>query len=77
MTKQEEPQKFRAEVAGIRESVWSKNGVEYDTEKEAKDWLDVLAQRWMGYDLSRVVPVDTPIEQRVDLEKDIIYQNFR
>ena len=77
MTKQDDIKKFRAEVAGIRESVWSKNGKEYDTEKEAKDWLDVLAHRWMGYDLSRVVTTDTPTNQPIDLEKDIIYQNFR
>lgn len=77
MAKQEDKKKFRAEIAGIRESVWTKNQLEYDTEKEVKDWLDGLAHRWTGYDLSRVVSTDTPIGQPIDLEKDIIYQNFR
>jgi hypothetical protein len=69
--------KFRAEVTGKGENVWSNNAVEYDTEEEAKKWLDGLSNRWFGYDMSRVVPTTTPPRQPVDMEKDILYQNFR
>lgn len=68
--------KYRAEVTGIREDVWSSNGLEYDNPEEAKKWLDNLSQRWFGYDMSRVVPVDTPARQKVSPE-DELYQNFR
>jgi hypothetical protein len=76
----EQPQsgvKYRAEVTGIGENVWSGNAMEYDTEQEAKEWLDGLSGRWFGYDMSRVVPVTTPRGQKVDLVNDVIYQNFR
>lgn len=69
--------KFRAEVTGIRENVWSSNGVEFETADLAKKWLDDLSMRWFGYDLGRVVTIDTPKGQRVDLATDDIYQNFR
>jgi len=75
-----EPQqgvKYRAEVTGIRENVWSTNAMEYDTEEEAKEWLKGLAGRWFGYDMSRVVPTTTPTNQPVDMQNDVIYQNFR
>lgn len=71
------PVKFRAEVTGKGENVWSNNAIEYNTEEEAKKWLDGLADRWFGYDMSRVVPVTTPPRQPVDMEKDVLYQNFR
>ena len=70
-------EKYRAEVTGTRENSWSGNAMEYDTEQEAKDWLDGLRSRWFGYDMGRVVPVSTPRNQPVDMENDIIYQNFR
>jgi hypothetical protein len=69
--------KFRADVAGVRENTWSTNAKEYNTEEEAKAALDNLASRWFGFDLSRVVPSTTPTNQPVDLQNDIIYQNFR
>ena len=69
--------KYRAEVTGKGENVWSGNAMEYDTEEEAKQWLDNLSQRWFGYDMGRVVPTTTPKGQPVDLENDVIYQNFR
>lgn len=69
--------KYRAEVAGLREDVWSRNAMVYDTPEEAKAWLDGLALRWFAYDMGRVVPADTPDNQPVDLEHDDIYQNFR
>jgi hypothetical protein len=70
-------EKFRAEVTGIGEMVWSSNAMEYDTEAQAKEWLDGLSTRWFGYDLSRVVTVDTPQRQPVLFESDTFYQNFR
>ena len=69
--------KYRAEVTGVKENTWSGNGMEYDTEEEAKKWLDGLANRWFGYDMGRVVPITTPRNQPVDMQNDIIYQNFR
>jgi hypothetical protein len=69
--------KYRAEVTGTRENVWSGNAMEYDTEEEAKEWLKGLAGRWFGYDMSRVVPTSVPKGQAVDLENDILFQNFR
>lgn len=73
----ENPPKYRAEVAGIGENKWSGNALEYDTEEEAKKYLDNLSMRWFGYDLGRVVPVSVPRNQPVDMEHDTIYQNFR
>jgi len=70
-------EKFRAEVTGKGENRWSGNAMEYDTEEEAKEWLNNLANRWFGYDMSRVVPVSVPTGQQVDMENDVIYQNFR
>ena len=74
---QQQDVKYRADVAGIRENVWSTNAKEYDTEEEAKAALDNLADRWFGFDMSRVVPTTTPRNQPVDMQNDIIYQNFR
>jgi hypothetical protein len=68
---------FRAEVTGAGENVWSTNAIEYNTEEEAKKWLDGLSGRWFGYDMSRVVPSSVPKGQPVNLQSDIIYQNFR
>jgi hypothetical protein len=74
---QQPSEKFRAEVTGKGENVWSTNAMEYNTEEEAKKWLDGLSGRWFGYDMGRVVPVSTPKGQPVDIKNDIIYQNFR
>jgi hypothetical protein len=74
---QQPTNKFRAEVTGKGENVWSTNAMEYDTEEEAKQWLDGLSGRWFGYDMGRVVPASTPKNQPVDMQNDIIYQNFR
>jgi hypothetical protein len=71
------PVKYRAEVTGTRENVWSTNAMEYDTEEEAKEWLKGLSGRWFGYDMSRVVPTSVPKGQPVDMENDVIFQNFR
>jgi hypothetical protein len=69
--------KYRADVTGINESSWSTNGVEFNSEEQTKRYLDGLAERWFGFDMSRVVPVDTPKHQPVDFENHIFYQNCR
>lgn len=68
---------FRADVTGIGENRWSNNAMVYDTEEEAKAWLDGLSMRWFGYDMARVVSADTPSKETVDPGDPAIYQNFR
>jgi hypothetical protein len=67
---------FRTEVTGIRENKWSTNGKVFETEQEAENWLDGLKNRWFGYDMSRVVPIDTAEGQPVEATQTF-YQNFR
>jgi len=69
--------KYRAEVTGIGENVWSGNAMEYDSPEEAQQWLDGLKNRWFGYDMGRVVSDEVPRNQPVNFESDVIYQNFR
>jgi hypothetical protein len=69
--------KYRADVTGAGELVWSTNSMEYDTPDEAKAWLDGLAVRWTGYDAARVVTTDTPRGEAFDSNDDRIYQNFK
>ena len=73
----EETGKWRADVAGTHENVWSNNAIEYDTEEEVKKWLDGLKNRWFGYDMARVVPASTPRREKIDKNDPTIYQNFR
>lgn len=68
--------KYRADVAAIGENVWSNNAMEYNTIEEVKTWLDSLANRWFGYDMSRIVTTDTPKNEQI-LDSHITYQNFR
>jgi hypothetical protein len=79
LTEEEQLQseKFRAEVTGKGENVWSTNGIEFDTSESAKKWLDGLSDRWFGYDMGRVVPISTPTREPVNMESNIFYQNFR
>lgn len=67
-------EKFRAEITGVGEDQWSNNACEYDTEQQAKEWLDNLT--WTGYDRSRIVPVSTPTRERFSTS-NILYQNYR
>jgi hypothetical protein len=69
--------KWRADVAGKDEANWSNNGMEYNTSVEVRNWLDGLAGRWFGYDMSRVVPTTTPKREAIDPNDPTIYQNFR
>ena len=71
-----EKTKYRTEIAAIGENRWSNNEIEYDTIGEAQTWLNGLANRWFGYDLSRIVPVDTPKNEPVK-PTDEFYQKFR
>ena len=70
-------EKYRTDIGGVGEDVWSTNAKTFNTEEEAKKWLDNLSGRWFGYDLSRVVLTSTPKRQKINLKKDKIYQNFR
>jgi hypothetical protein len=69
--------KYRAEVTGIGEMRWSSNAKRFDNREEAEKWLTGLAMRWTGYDMSRVVPADTPDREPVETETQEIFQNFR
>lgn len=68
--------KFRCEVTGIGENTWSSNGKDYDTIEAAEAALDSLADRWFGFDRSRIVPSDTPRGQKVS-DTDVLYQNLK
>lgn len=68
--------KYRADIAAIGENVWSNNAMEYDTIEEVKEWLDGLAGRWFGYDMSRIVTTDTPKNEQISMDHEL-YQNFR
>lgn len=70
-------QKFRAEVTGLNENVWSTNSLEFDTKQEAIDWVKGLSSRWFGCDMGRVVSTETPRGQKVNLEKDELVFNYR
>lgn len=67
---------YRCDVTGINENVWSSNGVKYDSIEAAQEALDSLSGRWFGYDRSRIVPADTPLNEPVKAD-DVLYQNFR
>jgi hypothetical protein len=69
--------KYRAEVTGINEDVWSGNAIEYDTVEEAEQYLNNLSSKWFGFDMSRIVPTTTPTRQKVDYDNDMFYQDFR
>lgn len=68
---------YRAEVAGVGENVWSGNAVQHESIESAQKYLSNLATRWFGFDMSRVVPVNTPLRETVNKEDKNIYQNFR
>lgn len=68
--------KYRTDIGGLKENVWSNNAMEYNSIEEAKYYLDGLANRWFGYDLSRIVTTDVPKNQPIDMNGEF-YQNFR
>lgn len=71
------PDKFRAEITGVRENVWSTNAMKFDTEEEAKSWALDLSSRWTGMDAARVVPDSTPLLQEFNSEDPAIVFNCK
>ena len=69
--------KYRAEFGGVREGVWSRNGLEFDTVEEATDYAFALLARWTGADIARVVPTDTPDREAVDMADPAIVVSYR
>lgn len=69
--------KFRPEIVKRGDDTYSPSPVSFNTEAEAKKWLDTLARKSKTFDLSRIVSSDHPKTQKVDLKKDNFYQNFR
>lgn len=68
---------FKAQLAGVREMVWSGNGLTFDTQEEAKQYAMDLLSRWSGADMARVVSSDTPDRESVDLADPQIVANYR
>ena len=69
--------KYICDIGAINENTWSNNSMEYDTIEECKEWLDGLKNRWFGYNLARIVPLDTNKGELIDLTDKTIYQNYR
>jgi hypothetical protein len=69
--------KFRPEIVKLGDDTYSHSPVTFNTEAEAKKWLDTLAVKSKTFDLSRIVPNNHPKTQKVNLKKDNFYQNFR
>lgn len=61
-------EKFRADVQGTGENVWSSNGLEFDTPEAAEKYARDLGSRWTGIESYRVVPVSTPRGETVKPE---------
>jgi hypothetical protein len=52
--------RYRVDVHGIGDNVWSNNALTFDSEQAATDYGNNLYSRWMGMDAFRVVPDSTP-----------------
>jgi len=59
---------YKVQVAGVREDVWSENERTFATHEEARQYAIDLLMRWMGADVGRVVPVETPRGEPVSLD---------
>lgn len=68
--------KYKLQVGGVKEQTWFGNAKEYDTEAEAREAALDLLGRWMGADIARVVPVETPCET-IDITDPKIVINYR
>lgn len=68
---------YKVQVAGNGENVWSENAIRHQTEEEAKAYASDLLSRWMGADMARVVPSDTPNREPVDPSDPRITHNYR
>ena len=69
--------KYRAEVLGTGETKWSTNLRVFDSKEEAHQWLLDLADRWFGFDVSRVVEESVPKGQEYERLDNQIFQHFR
>lgn len=69
--------KYRVEVTGTNEMVWSTNAMRYDTKDEAEQALRDLAGRWLGMDAGRVVTDDTPQGEAFDADDTRIVLNYK
>lgn len=70
-------QRFKAQFAGVRESVWSGNAITFATQAEARDHALDLLCRWTGADMARVVPAETPTHEPIDPADPAIVANYR
>ena len=68
---------YRAEFGGIRENVWSRNGLTFEDIATAERYAESLLSRWTGADIARVVPEDHPAHEQVDLNDERICVNWR
>ena len=68
---------FKVQVTGVGENVWSENSLRFATHAEAEQYALNLASRWMGMDMARVVPSDTPVKAPVVLPDPTIVFNAR
>lgn len=60
--------RYRFEVRGVGEGVWSNNAITYTTPEKAEEGARDLASRWMGMTAWRVVPADHPKRERFDVD---------
>ncbi len=68
---------FKVQVTGVGEYSWSENSLSFDTEEEAKAYAKNLMGRWMGADMARVVPTDTPRGASVEDGDPAVVVNYR
>jgi hypothetical protein len=68
---------LRVDVGAVGESRWATNRVRFDTQEEATAYASDLLARWMGADITRVVPTDHPEGEPIDLDDSRIAANFR
>jgi hypothetical protein len=59
------PTKYRADIQGVGENVWSTNALEFDTPEAAAAYAQDLGSRWLGMEAFRVVTAATPRGQLV------------
>src|SRR5207244_5365984 len=53
-------ERFRVDIRGSGEKVWSNSNLTFDTEEEARKYVFDLFARWFGFDAYRIVPASTP-----------------
>ena len=77
MTEQENNTGLRIDIGGVKESVWTSNGLTYQDHESAKKYLDNLADRWFGFDIARIVPASTPRGEIISQDDTTIVLNYR